>query len=120
MAAISGLFATLNELTDKPPVKDKALVGRTLKALREDVRKIASVMGMFEDDPGLWLLRRRARAVLERNIEVSTVESLLEARKAARAAKNFAESDRIRDELKALGVEIMDTPAGTSWKVLST
>src|SRR5690606_27306856 len=41
MAAVSGLFALLNELLDKPPVKDRALVGRTLQALRGDVRKMS-------------------------------------------------------------------------------
>jgi cysteinyl-tRNA synthetase len=43
------------------------------------------------------------------------VERLLEARKAARAAKQWAESDRIRDELLAMGVAIKDGPQGTSW-----
>ena len=31
-------------------------------------------------------------------------------------AKNFAEADRIRDELKARGIEIIDTPQGTKWR----
>ena len=117
MADVSALYTELNELADKPPVKDKALVGRTLQALREDVRKVASVLGLFEDPPAAWLLRRRDRAVREKGIDVAKVEGLLEARRAARAAKDYAASDRLRDELKALGVEIMDTAAGTGWKV---
>ena len=43
--------------------------------------------------------------------------SALEARKAARAAKNFAESDRIRDELLARGIVLKDGPQGTTWEV---
>ena len=39
------------------------------------------------------------------------------ARKAARAAKNFAESDRIRDDLLAKGIVLKDGPEGTSWEV---
>lgn len=34
----------------------------------------------------------------------------------ARKEKNFAEADRIRDELKAMGIELMDTPQGVKWK----
>ena len=43
-------------------------------------------------------------------------EALFEARKAARKAKNWAESDRIRDELKAQGIIVEDTPQGMKWK----
>ncbi|RKG74953.1 cysteine--tRNA ligase [Corallococcus exercitus] len=117
LGALSGQFGLMNELTDKPPVKDKPLVGRTLQALREQVREMSRVLGVFEDDPGAWLLRRRDRAVRERGIDVAEVERLLAERTAARAAKDFAKADEVRGALKALGVDIMDTPAGTSWKV---
>jgi cysteinyl-tRNA synthetase len=43
--------------------------------------------------------------------------ALLEAREKARGAKNFAESDRLRDELAAIGVIVMDTPDGQRWRV---
>ena len=43
------------------------------------------------------------------------IEAMIEERKAARAAKNWAESDRIRDELKAMGVIVEDTPQGMKW-----
>jgi cysteinyl-tRNA synthetase len=117
LGALSGLFGLMNELTDKPPVKDKPLVGRTLQALREDVRRASTILGVFGDDPAHWLLRRRERAVRERGIDVAEVERLLGERAAARAGKNFAEADRLRVVLKEKGVEIMDTAAGTTWKV---
>jgi cysteinyl-tRNA synthetase len=44
------------------------------------------------------------------------IEKLIEARNAARRARNFAESDRIRDELLARGILLEDTPAGTRWR----
>lgn len=44
------------------------------------------------------------------------VEPLLEQRTEARAAKDWARADAIRDELDALGVEVMDTPSGPEWK----
>jgi cysteinyl-tRNA synthetase len=40
---------------------------------------------------------------------------LIEQRKAARAAKNFAEGDRLRDLLKAQGIILIDKPNGTLW-----
>jgi len=44
------------------------------------------------------------------------VEKLIEARQTARKAKNFAEADHIRDELKAKGIILEDTPQGVKWK----
>ncbi len=44
------------------------------------------------------------------------VEALIQARQDAKKAKNFAEADRIRDELKAQGIELTDVPGGVKWK----
>ncbi|MBR4308920.1 MAG: cysteine--tRNA ligase [Oscillospiraceae bacterium] len=44
------------------------------------------------------------------------IDALVAARTAAKKEKNWAEADRIRDELKAKGIEIIDTPQGTKWK----
>ena len=44
------------------------------------------------------------------------IEALLKARANAKKAKNFAEADRIRDELKAQGIEVTDIPNGAKWK----
>ena len=45
------------------------------------------------------------------------VEPLIDARNAARAAKDFAKADRIRDELAAMGVALKDGPEGTTWEI---
>ena len=44
------------------------------------------------------------------------IDKLVLARYEAKKAKNFAEADRIRDELKAQGIEITDVPGGANWK----
>ena len=61
-------------------------------------------------------LRRSGRKVCARLTSERSM-SLIEARNAARKAKNFKEADRIRDELKSMGVELEDTKDGTTWKV---
>ena len=51
-------------------------------------------------------------------VDVSKVEALIAARLVARATKNWAESDRIRDELVAMGIAIKDNKDGTTtWEV---
>ncbi|NLW65018.1 MAG: cysteine--tRNA ligase, partial [Clostridiales bacterium] len=43
------------------------------------------------------------------------IEAMIESRQAARRARNFAEADRIRDELKAMGILLEDTPQGVKY-----
>lgn len=50
-------------------------------------------------------------------VDDAQIHRAIEARKAARAAKDFKESDRIRDELLAKGIVLMDGAGGTTWEV---
>ncbi len=118
-AVIASLFTSINTLLERPPAKDKAQVGRTLARLREQVRKISAIIGLFRDDPTAWLIRRRDRVVKAKGIDTARVEKLIAERARWRLEKNFREADRIRDELKALGVEVMDKSDKTLWKVSS-
>jgi len=67
-----------------------------------------SVLGVFE--------RNTPLASAASDDLAAKVEALLARRKAARAAKDWPESDRVRDELTALGVRIKDGPQGTTWE----
>jgi cysteinyl-tRNA synthetase len=51
------------------------------------------------------------------SLDAAKIESLIEARAAARARKDFDESDRIRDELTNMGVLIKDSKDGTTWEI---
>ena len=53
--------------------------------------------------------------VSERTLS-SEEQQLIEKRQKARAERNWAEADRIRDELLKRGIILEDTPSGTSWK----
>jgi cysteinyl-tRNA synthetase len=65
------------------------------------------------DSEDLRATIRAAAAGVDRN----SIDIAIAARKAARAAKNFAESDRIRDELLAKGIVLKDGPTGTTWEI---
>jgi cysteinyl-tRNA synthetase len=119
LAALSGLFAELNELLDKPPVPDRAMVLRTLVALRALVPTMGAVLGILGSPPATWLERRRDRLVQQRGLDRPRIEALIGERAEARKAKDFARADATRDELLALGVELRDGPGGTRWKVRS-
>jgi cysteinyl-tRNA synthetase len=59
----------------------------------------------------------RVGEVLSRIAEVNTINKKLEERLDARKAKKFKESDRIRDELAAMGIVLKDTKDGTTWEI---
>ncbi|CAI8154000.1 MAG: Cysteine--tRNA ligase [Synechococcus sp. CC9902] len=90
---------------------------------RGDAAELAS--NTLEDLASRWELLRNLAAVLglQQESESSAtavndaeIEAAIEARRAAKAAKNFAEADGIRDELKAMGIELIDKPGGlTEW-----
>ena len=91
-----------------------------LKAKCNDATKIALIAD-FDQVLSLNLMAaaenlRKKQAEEEAANADPEIDALVAARTAAKKAKNFAEADRIRDELKAMGVEIIDTPQGTKWR----
>ena len=52
-------------------------------------------------------------------LEESTIAGLIELRAAAKKGKNYAEADRIRNQLLGQGVVLKDSPAGTTWEAAS-
>jgi cysteinyl-tRNA synthetase len=120
LAALSDAFPLMNELAEKPKIKDAAQVVRTLRRLRADVGRAAAVLGVFEKDPVAWLAAHRTRAAAKRGIDPAWVHERIEARTRARKEKDFAAADGIRGELLARGVEIMDGPRGTTWRVVAS
>ena len=97
ISVIFELVRAINIAVEKNPTK--ALATACLDMLHE-----------FTDVLGLLYNKKEEDDSLD-----SKVETMIEARQAARKAKNFAEADRIRDELKAMGITLMDTPQGVKW-----
>ena len=91
-----------------------------LKAKTNDATKLAALAD-FDQVLSLNLMSA-AEALLKKEAEEAAasadpeIDALVAARTAAKKAKNFAEADRIRDELKAMGIEIIDTAQGTKWR----
>ncbi len=87
-----------------------------LAALKDDLNTpaaIARLHEMFQDEAALpavhaSLMLLGIDLTRERAIDRDAVEALIDARKAARAAKNWVDSDRIRAEIEAMGVAVMD------------
>jgi cysteinyl-tRNA synthetase len=112
-------FVLANKLLDDPKAMPKLERQQTLAVIARDARRVGATLGIMLRPPSEFLLARRDRLCVRRKIDRGAVEARLADRATARAAKDFGRADEIRDELKATGVELMDTPAGTTWRVAS-
>ena len=112
-------FVLANKLLDDPKAMPKSERQQALFAIARDARAVGATLGIMLRPPSEFLLARRDRLCVRRNIERGVVDTRIADRTAARAAKDFKLADEIRAELKAKGVELMDTPTGTGWRVTS-
>ena len=96
--AISVLFDLANEVNKSHSANGAGLL-----------KSLGSVLGLLQRDP---------RAFLQggNDIDSSRIEALIRQRMDARKSRNFAESDRIRDELLQSGIILEDGPQGTTWR----
>jgi cysteinyl-tRNA synthetase len=70
------------------------------------LRHLGGVLGVLQQVPSTYM---------QGGLDATAIEAAIAARNAAKAAKNYAEADRIRKELAAQGVELKDGPQGTTW-----
>jgi cysteinyl-tRNA synthetase len=69
------------------------------------------LLGLLRQDPEEWFA-----GATDSELSVEAINELIGRRNAARAAKDFAAADALRDELAAAGVQIEDGPTGTTWR----
>jgi cysteinyl-tRNA synthetase len=106
IAVLQKLSTQINSARARGDAVSAEVAGTELKAL-------GAVLGLFRAPVADWFQGADEAG----QISKAEIEQKLEARKAARAAKNWAEGDRIRDELLAAGVIIEDKPGGvTIWR----
>jgi cysteinyl-tRNA synthetase len=80
-------------------------------ALAALLRKLGGILGILQLSPDDFFRGGNG------NVDAARVEALIAGRKAARDSKNWAEADRIRDELKALHVVVEDKGGVTTWRI---
>jgi cysteinyl-tRNA synthetase len=111
------------------PLVDPAPDAAFLAALRDDLNTPAAIASLHQAEPsalagGLGFLGFSNVQLKISDVRLDVKKAMIEVidkkiaeRNAARKAKDFAESDRIRDELLAIGVELKDGPQGTTWEI---
>ncbi|WP_303721500.1 cysteine--tRNA ligase [Malonomonas rubra] len=118
--AIAHLFEgvrTMNRLCATKKFKKKTDLVAQVRDLRATVLKLGDVLGIYNSDPAQWLEKVKLAGLAKLDINREEIEAQIEARLQARAEKDFAKSDEIRDALAERGIELLDSREGTSWKL---
>jgi cysteinyl-tRNA synthetase len=106
-SAMAALFVVADDLRSAIMRKD----ADRATDVRANLVRSAQRMGFLMAEPKTWF-----QGGADDDLKTK-VEALLADRLAARAAKNWPEADRIRAELTALNVEVMDGPSGATWRI---
>ncbi|MBV9540082.1 MAG: cysteine--tRNA ligase, partial [Alphaproteobacteria bacterium] len=107
------------------PLADPPVGAAFLEALSDDLNTPAAIAALHQSSDhelagGLGLLgfsNTQMKIAAKKEVDEVAIAQAIEARKAARARKDFKESDRIRDELLANGIVLKDGPQGTTWEI---
>jgi cysteinyl-tRNA synthetase len=103
---------TPKAITELHKLRHAAIHGAVSESLFALVRSLR-FLGLLQMPCAEW----KKATQPSQQVDTTKVQTLINARNAARKAKDFKESDRIRDELVALGVVLKDSKDGTTWEV---
>ena len=81
--------------------------------IKGELTASADLMGLLQMDVEAWFAGEPADS---EGLDGDAIDALIEARQAAKTAKDYGEADRIRDELAAKGIQLEDGPDGTKWR----
>ena len=101
MAEFFGLARELNKATD-PAEREK---------LAATMFATGDLLGLLQSDPDQWFA-----GAADGELPAEAINEMIEKRNAARAAKDFAAADALRDKLAEAGIQIEDGPDGTTWR----
>ena len=115
MASLHDLTTEVNRALDNDP----RISGGDRDQLSRAVEEIVEVFGILTEDPGAFLDTVKRGDVQETGLSEQQIQELIDERNRARKAKDFKRADEIRDTLKAKGIQLKDSPAGTLWEKIS-
>ncbi|MEC8463697.1 MAG: cysteine--tRNA ligase [Pseudomonadota bacterium] len=104
--ALATLFDLARKANSANDIADK-------RRIKSELIASGQLLGILQADPEEWF---SAKEYDETALDISHINKLIEARQTAKASKDYAEADRIRNELTAQGILLEDGQDGTKWR----
>lgn len=111
--AVKAMNKLLRLLPDTPATVDVHFLQKTVTLFRE----LAGVLGLVQRDPATVVAEYKAREMAGISLSEEEIKSLIDKRNQARANKDWATSDEVRDYLLSHRIILKDSPEGTRWEV---
>jgi cysteinyl-tRNA synthetase len=113
-AVVEALYDDLNTAQAMAALHSLRNAASSSEQSRKELAGSLRLLGFLSESAAQWEGRKRKAS----GVDAKEVDALIAERTAARARKDFKESDRIRDQLAAMGVAIKDSKEGTTWEVV--
>lgn len=96
---------------------EPAIKAKVLKEVKEKTITLYQLLAIFEEEPETFLKHLKEKYLKKLEITSEEIESKIEERKVAKADKDYALADEIRNQLDRKGIVLLDTKEGTSWNI---
>ena len=120
VGALRDLHLAVKKARELKKVKKSPAKAFTARSYGSVFKALFGVFGLLKQDPTEFIAGLKSKILPDLGLTETEIEDAISRRKEARANKDFAASDAIRDEMLAKGIEFMDTPEGTKWTVKLT
>jgi cysteinyl-tRNA synthetase len=117
LAELAELLKGVNDLVERALAKKGQVPRASVEAARAALGHVGKVLGLGNADGRPLLERIRGRRAARLGVTEADVAAQIAARAQARVDRDFARADGIRKELLERGIELMDSPEGTSWRI---
>ncbi|KAE9586936.1 hypothetical protein Lal_00004795 [Lupinus albus] len=116
LAGLSEPLKSINDLLHTRTGKKQKFRVESLAALEKSIRNVLTVLGLMPARYSEVLQELKEKALKRANLTEDEVLRKIEERSCARIEKEYAKSDAIRKDLAVVGITLMDSPNGTTWR----
>ena len=109
------IFKYVNQLIGTAKIENEEKIAVELNNILKEIKEVYGILGFFEQEPEIFLKQIRDKYLNKIGISSANIEEEISKRLVAKKNRNYAEADKIRENLRNEGIILNDSKEGTSW-----